>query len=146
MMQPDLFSALAIQSNLRDFTPEELTTGAIEAAADNADADWMAAALRMVKLLCAIKTSFSTDEVWDAMEDSPERTHDPRAMGAVMRQAAKLGWVRSTGQYVKSNRPECHRRPVLIWQVVEYSSAGGGNGASPGKVMRDHPQPSKWNE
>jgi hypothetical protein len=39
-------------------------------------------------------------------------------MGAAVRQAALSGLLRKTDRVRPSVRPECHRRPVAIWEVV----------------------------
>ncbi len=39
-------------------------------------------------------------------------------MGAVMKRAQKNGWIKPTGQYVMSERVQCHRRPVMVWEVT----------------------------
>tara|TARA_R100000458_G_C8273513_1_gene248406 strand:- start:1169 stop:1540 length:372 start_codon:yes stop_codon:yes gene_type:complete len=59
--------------------------------------------------------TFTTDYLWEQVETTP---NEPRAMGAVMTRARKEGSVSSTGKYIKSRRPECHARPVMIWRRV----------------------------
>jgi len=67
--------------------------------------------------LASERQRFTTDEVW-ARLDPDMRTHEPRAMGAMMRQAAKAGLITATDGYEQSTRPECHARPVRVWQSV----------------------------
>lgn len=94
------------------------TATAVKAAASSADPKWMAAADRAVRRLAKREATFTTDEVWQALKRSKATTSERRAMGAVMRKAAADGVIRSTQTYRVSTRPECHRRPVTIWESV----------------------------
>ena len=94
-------------------TGEELRDEALEQVAGGAnDATWETIRLA-VHAVCLTHTQFTTDDVW-AEIDQP--IHEPRVLGAIMRLAAQWGWCRSTGVYRKSIRPQCHARPVVIWQ------------------------------
>ena len=80
--------------------------------------DWNATARRAVAAVADRLERFTTDDVWDELDriaggrwDPPE----PRAMGAVMRWAARQGIARPTRETTPSERPDCHRRPVRIW-------------------------------
>ena len=65
-----------------------------------------------------VNQTFTTDYLWENVETVP---NEQRAMGAVMTKARKLGVVESTGRYIKSRRPECHARPVMVWRRVAAS-------------------------
>jgi di/tripeptidase len=98
---------------------EQVTTEAIDRAGRNADPLWKKAALDAV---CHIalnrRIQFTTDEVWELLEQQGIRaTHEPRALGAVLRTAQSRGLIKSTGNYRKSVRVECHSRPVMIWEA-----------------------------
>lgn len=94
---------------------------AVDVVGENADDAWFSAALVVVRELARqsigpISFTFTTDEVWLALEENPDvGTREPRAMGAVMRAAAQQGWVRATSHYRKSVRVECHARPLRVW-------------------------------
>lgn len=94
---------------------------AVAVVGENADEAWLRMALSVVRALAeqsvgAVSFTFTTDDVWAALDEIPEvATGEPRAMGAVMRQAAKLGWVRATSHYRKSTRVACHARPLRVW-------------------------------
>ena len=62
-----------------------------------------------------LSQTFTTDYLWEQVETTP---NEPRAMGAVMTRARKEGLVSPTSKYIKSRRPECHARPVMIWRRV----------------------------
>lgn len=87
----------------------------IEQVEEHAHAEWLAAAMLAVRDLARHNDTFTTDQVWELLELDNVATHEPRAMGAVMRRASKDGLIEATGNYVKSARPECHARPVPVW-------------------------------
>lgn len=103
---------------LFEVTPEAATTAAINQAEDNADADWYAEALWAVLWLAKRKDYFTTDDVWEAMANIEATTHEPRAIGAVMRQASRDGQCTPTDYYNKSTRRACHSRPLRVWKSL----------------------------
>lgn len=91
---------------------------ALESVEEHADAEWKLAALEAVNLVARQTPDFTTDEVWRVLDRTDFRTHDNRAMGAIMRRAVAEGWVKSTPDYRESRRPECHKRPVKVWRSL----------------------------
>src|SRR6185437_118095 len=91
---------------------------AIRLVEANADERWFVHALSGVYDLSRTGLTFTTDDIWNYLLDSEETTHEPRALGAVMRTAQKRGWCLPTDRYMPSNRPDCHRRPIRLWQGV----------------------------
>lgn len=91
----------------RDASIEEVRTGM--------NMDWYEAALRVIRGLAGSGKRFTTDDVWEALEKQLVNTPEHRAMGAVMRDAARAGTIQPTVNYVKSRRPACHARPVRVW-------------------------------
>jgi len=89
---------------------------ALESVDTHADAEWKAAANEAVRLVARQNPDFTTDDVWSVLDRTAFHTHDNRAMGAVMRQAVMAGWCVSAGEYRKSRRPQCHKRPVMVWR------------------------------
>lgn len=87
----------------------------------NADPEWFRHALIIVYSLAMAKRYFTTDDVWEALAHSDITTPEPRAMGAVMRMAAKDDVCKATEHYTNSKRRMCHARPLRVWQslVVE---------------------------
>jgi sialic acid synthase SpsE len=59
---------------------------------------------------------FTTDDLWASTTALGLVVHEPRAIGAVMKAAAKCGIAESTQRYTKSKRVECHARPILFWR------------------------------
>lgn len=80
-------------------------------------AAWQEKAVSVVRDLSLRQHELTTDDVWLNLGG-----HDPglegRAMGAVMRRAASLGYVKSTPLTTKSVRAACHRRDLRIWSSL----------------------------
>ena len=77
--------------------------------------DWVQRARDAVTMVALARFDFTTDDVWDALGE--DRPAEPRALGAVMKQLAAEGRIRATGEYRKSQRVDCHARPVAVWRV-----------------------------
>lgn len=95
-----------------------LREAGIAQAEAGAPAVAMADALEAVEYVAGRRPRFTTDHVWARLlEMGAVSFPEPRAMGAVMRQAEQQGWAAQTRpqQYVQSRRRACHRRPLLIW-------------------------------
>lgn len=58
---------------------------------------------------------FSTDLVWDQVEQQPD---EPRDLGNAMKGLAAAGFIRALDEWVISRRPECKGRPVRVWERV----------------------------
>ena len=99
-------------------TVEEVITEAVARVERNADSEWLLWAERAV-VEAAADNRFTTDDVWHLLDAwRVEAPHEPRALGAVMRRMARVGVIRSTGEYVKSERVECHGRPIVVWSAA----------------------------
>lgn len=85
---------------------------------DNANTDWKAAALAVVRDLARTQATFTTDAVWQQLDDLGFATREHRAMGAVMRQAAQHNWIVKTDRVVPTMRPMANRRPIAVWQSL----------------------------
>ncbi len=94
---------------------------ALERVEVNAEPAWKDVAYRAVMWLASMSSSFTTDSVWAAIEaHHPDVvTHEPRAMGAVMRRACDAGVIVRTDRTKNSIRPQSHRRPVRVWTVPD---------------------------
>jgi len=86
---------------------------------DNAcDPDWDRAAEEAVRAVARRQPTLTTDDVWALLEASDARTHEPRALGAVMRRMAEAGVIAATERYTKSQRPVCHSRKIQVWRSL----------------------------
>lgn len=84
----------------------------------NANDRWWAAAREEVILAAIQLPEFTTDVVWRGLDSRGLKTHEPRALGAVMKAMAKAGVIEPTGRWEKSRRPEAHARPVMVWRYA----------------------------
>lgn len=91
---------------------DAVTDAAIRRVRGNADTDWLERAHRLVRVVAATLGEFTTDDLWARGLDQPR---EPRALGAVMREAQRAGVCRPTDRYRRSNRVECHTRPLRVW-------------------------------
>ena len=94
-------------------TTEQARDEAIARARDHAPTDWYERALQAVQALARRLYEFTTDEVWAEVKEHPP---EPRALGAVMEEARRNGWITRTDRTRKSVRRDCHGRPVRLWQ------------------------------
>ena len=99
-------------------TAEQLRDLAIKQVEENGNQQWFTEAMEGVRWLAEQETLFTTDDVWEYLTNSvPEaKTHDHRAMGAVMRKAQSRGWIIPTDRYWQSKRAVAHARPLRVWK------------------------------
>lgn len=107
-----------VQTNLIDQL-ERQTDKAVALAGSHANPDWNREAEATVSILCKRGQDFTTDDVWQLMEQTGLTTREPRALGAIIRKLAKDRLIYQTGGYRKSLRKECHRRPLAVWRPVK---------------------------
>ena len=89
---------------------------AIAQVGQSADPVFKAAAVIAIRDLCARQQELTADDVWMALERSgATQTHEPRALGAVMQYAARLGLIAATDRWQESVLPQRHARPVRVW-------------------------------
>jgi len=93
---------------------------AIDQVREAAEADFYTAALAVVCELATRAPTLTTDDVWAAMQQLTATAHEPRVLGAIMRDAAQYAWIAATDQFVASTRPACHRRPLRVWNSNLY--------------------------
>lgn len=102
-------------------TAEEAKRNAIRQVDENADQGWKETAYRVIWSLAREREFITTDDVWEQMAHTDAQTHEARAMGAVMQQAARGGAIKSTGDYRPSIRTQCHARPVRVWRSLLWA-------------------------
>ena len=93
---------------------------ALAAVAAHADRQWKDIALSIVRHIASVLPELTTDNVWLALSETLAHTPEPRAIGAIMLQAARRGWIAPTDRVVKTVRPEAHKRPIAIWKSLLY--------------------------
>jgi hypothetical protein len=102
----------------------------IERAQGGAPAVALSEAITAVHHLAARQATLTTDDVWATLTAWGAMTFpEPRAMGAVLKAARRLKYVRPSPRHELSTRPVCHRRPIRMWlSRLHRSDAGGGGG------------------
>lgn len=88
---------------------------------EHADPEWKDRALAAVRRTCEALPDFVVDDVWST--GGLESTREDRALGAVMRRAAKLGWMERTDRVRPSVRS--HGSPKPVWKSNLYDPAFG---------------------
>lgn len=102
--QQDLFAAIAARDD------------AIDRAGAHADQTWAAHAVAAVRGAARL-FRFTTDDVWARLEQYGVQTHEPRALGAIMKQLERDGEIVPTGDWVQTRRPAAHARPIRVWRA-----------------------------
>jgi hypothetical protein len=99
-----------------------LLEAALEKAERHANQVWLHAARQVVWQLIKAGEPFTTDDCWAHLDTLGVATHEPRALGVVMRAAAKAGLIRKAG-YRNTTRPEAHSRPIPLWEPIRKADA-----------------------
>lgn len=88
----------------------------IRQADENADEGWKEAAYSAVLVFSETLSTFTADDVWDAIErDFPNAsTHEPAALGPVFLRAARAGLIQKTGQ-LRMTRNSRRHRDLTVW-------------------------------
>lgn len=103
-----------IQSSM--FDAEAARDEAMARSEAHAAASWKQAAAEAVVGCARNLPAFTTDDVHRLLDETGAVTHDTRALGPVMRNAARAGLIETTDQYVRSSRVDCHARPIRVWR------------------------------
>lgn len=90
---------------------------AIERAKDHAHPNWFKTAYATGVILTRTRGTLTSEDVFDNMPLNIT-THEPRAMGSVMRALKDDGWITPTGTYIKSSSIAGHGRPSHVWKSV----------------------------
>ena len=99
---------------------------AMDQVEKNADEDWKAAMLIAVKVTAQRMRQFTSDDVFDTFDElgSTATTHEKRAFGPVMTEAAKLGYCRKADCAPRlSRRVSRHAAPLTVWDSLIYREA-----------------------
>jgi hypothetical protein len=95
-------------------TSRRFTEAAIQRAEKGAGDDWNERALEAVRKVAEQQSHFIVDDCWVFVEEPRE----PRAMGAVITKARKLGIIAATDEYRPSSRVSAHSNPRRVWRSL----------------------------
>lgn len=104
--QPDLFDAKAA-AEARD----DAIARASGALSEGARLKILAAVSRV----CQSSDTFTTDDIVQQLGGTIPH-HEPRVLGALMREAHRRGWCEPTDRTRQSTQVRNHRRPMRVWQ------------------------------
>lgn len=98
----------------------------IKRAERHSDPHWYGIAVRIVRLIAHYTDprtkTLTADDVWEMLEHpiiaATFSTHDPRALGPVMQEAVRNGWIAATDKVVKSKRRVNHGRKITVWRSL----------------------------
>jgi len=101
---------------------EEGKKSGMDRAERAADTYWWQCMLESAKAVAERKPYFFTDDIvrWCQYNHPNASTHEHRAIGPLMRQVFILGYAVPTQDYVPSEQPQCHRRPMRVWYSLIY--------------------------
>ena len=97
---------------------EQKRDQSIDLVEKGADSQWKKEVETAIQKIVRIRETFTTDDVWAAMPEGIRDDVEPRAMGAMMRNAAKSGLCVALSQWKPSVRVCCHRRPLRVWRSL----------------------------
>lgn len=107
----------------------------------HANQEWWFAALVCAKMIAEKKPYFNSGEVEELRRAlyPNHTTHELKALGPLMREAARLGYCIPTVAWYQSRQKTCHRRPMMTWKSLIFK------GPMPPPRRRFHPpNPSQF--
>ena len=105
------------QLTLDDALTRAARDEAIGRAERHASDDWKHRAYDAVREVCRTHESWIIDAVWATGLDKPA---EPRALGAVVLQAARDGLCEKTREYRASAQPTTHGNPRVVWRSLIF--------------------------
>ena len=114
---------LGTYCSLCDWEATKATEQAIREAEIHASTQWNKLAWEALKSVATETAEFTTDDLWAILDRYPNiTTHEPRAMGAIMRKGVKHRWIEKTGRYIETARPIAHKKPIAVWRSLAFRS------------------------
>ena len=112
-----------VQSTLEIFDSKEAREAAKrgqEQALEAARKAWREEAKEAIYTTATTRSHFIVDDVWPNIKGDVF-THDLRAMGSLMTQAVKHGWIERTKEYRPSSRKSSHSNPRVVWKSLLFT-------------------------
>jgi hypothetical protein len=94
------------------------TAAAIRASEVGADEQWEFACMHAIGVACARWDTFTSEDVNDLIDLMNVTTPEPRAMGAMMLRARKIGMCEPTGEFVPSHRTKSNTYSKRVWRAL----------------------------
>jgi hypothetical protein len=101
---------------------ERRDRGIVRAAegAGRLDEEWRSRMLETVRECAEALPDFICDSVWGFASPEDRAFPKPKALGAVMLAAARLGWIERTDRTRITANAARHRSPVPVWRSRIY--------------------------
>lgn len=102
----------------------EATEAGIQQAHEHADETWKSTAYAAIVTVARRQAKLTADSIWRQLEGSRPVTHEPSALGPLIRIAARKGIIKkSVGELVKSDlmneKGEARRhREIQVWDSL----------------------------
>jgi len=112
-----------VQSSLGIFDDKQAREAAIRGqkkAEEAAHEAWKEQAREAIYTTATTRSRFIVDDVWPNIKGDVF-THDLRAMGSLMTQAVKHGWIERTKEYRPSSRKSSHSNPRVVWKSLLFT-------------------------
>lgn len=91
---------------------------AIDRVEKHADVDWKIKAYQTGVDIARREEFLVSEDIWQALVDQGVHTHEPRAMGAVMRKLRAANVIAPTERFIISPSPLGHGRPSRVWESL----------------------------
>jgi hypothetical protein len=90
--------------------------------ANGANPKWVAAAIDALAHVASRLPEVTADDVWDELAGKDVDTPNGKAMGNIMRNAARAGLITRTDRTVKTRRPTRNRGDVRVWRSRTFEA------------------------
>lgn len=87
----------------------------------HADIEWKVKAYTIGEQIARENETMISEDIWDALTRNGFTTHEPRAMGAVMRKLNSRKVVEATDRFITSPSPLGHGRPTRVWRSLIFT-------------------------
>lgn len=103
--------------NTEQTSASELGRIGMESSYNATSDSWKQVALDSVRTVATKNFEFLADEVWQEINDRmPGHQLNGSALGGVMHQVARLGYIIRTDYFKRSQRPATHGKPLPVWR------------------------------
>lgn len=96
----------------------QLAEQGMATAIANAGKTWQEIATDSVLTVARLNMTFTADDVWAWIEShSLPQPPNKAALGSVFKALSRDQFIRATGEWRNSARPETHTRPLRVWRA-----------------------------
>ena len=95
----------------------------MEQADESAHEKWKRIVMETIREVALQSDFFTVDRVVERVQIKGAETHENRAMGPMMANARRKGWIESTRQSVQSAQKHCHAGPRTLWRSLVNGQA-----------------------